>query len=56
MKQDKDKKIECLSGESFYATCSISNIELEAYKKISKIKNMLLEDKRKITISKRIKK
>ena len=36
---------EFLSGESFYATCSISNIELEAYLKFSKIKNILLENK-----------
>ncbi|HIH99749.1 MAG TPA: hypothetical protein HA352_04625 [Nitrosopumilus sp.] len=36
---------EFVSGESFYATCSISNIELEAYLKFSKIKNILLENK-----------
>jgi hypothetical protein len=36
---------EFLSGELFYATCSISNIELEAYLKFSKIKNILLENK-----------
>ncbi|MBT6839196.1 MAG: hypothetical protein HOA63_04990 [Nitrosopumilus sp.] len=32
-------------GESFYATCSISNEELEEYLKFSKIKNVLLENK-----------
>ena len=36
---------EFIVGESFYATCSISNNELEAYLKFSRIRNVLLENK-----------
>ena len=36
---------EFIVGESFYSTCSISNNELEAYLKFSRIKNVFLENK-----------